>query len=143
MAIARTVALRKKLVKIHTTRRLKKSIDYLREDIARHAKVSPKSVKLSMELSYYMVDRVSRNMSPVKITVDKVDGMVKADLAQELKTDRSGKSSAKPKTPAQKSGAANASKTKGEAPKQANPTQKPAAPKAGSPNPVQKEKQVS
>ena len=82
---SRTVRLRKKLVKIHRSRRLKKSIDYLREDVARHSKSDVKSVKLSMDLAAYVVAKVSRGMSPVKITVERSGDLVKVDLAPELK----------------------------------------------------------
>ena len=84
-ATARTIRLRKRLVKIHESRRLRKSIDYLREDIARHAKADVSSVRLSRELSAYVVDKVARHMSPVSITVESDGGTVKADLSQELK----------------------------------------------------------
>lgn len=84
-AIARTVSLRKKLVKIHTTRRLKKSLDYLREDVARHAKADISAVRISADLNNYIVSKTSRNMNALHITVSREGGLVKADLAQELK----------------------------------------------------------
>ncbi len=112
--VTRTIRLRKRLVKIHTPRRLKKSIDYLREDIARHSKSDVESVRLSLDLNSYVMDKVARHMKPVKITVEKIDGLVKADLAPELKQ--------KPKTiaPATKT-------TEKKAAASAAPAQKPAA----------------
>lgn len=80
-----TVNLRPKLVKIHSSRRLKKSIDYMREHIARHTKSDPEAVKLSSELNRYMLLNVSRRMVRVKVNYEKAGGNVKVDLADELK----------------------------------------------------------
>ncbi len=82
---ARTIRLRNKLVKIHESRRLKKSIDYLREDVARHAKVSVSDISLSKDLNAYVMYRVARKMVPVRIVVEKDGNKVNVDLSQELK----------------------------------------------------------
>ncbi|MCL5008294.1 MAG: hypothetical protein M1156_00165 [Candidatus Marsarchaeota archaeon] len=130
--ITRTVSLRKRLVRIHTTRRLKKSVDYLREDIARHAKVNVSAVKLSQELGSYVVSRVSRRMVPVKITVEKSGDIVKADLAQELKRKPkaapapAGKSAAEQKKQAPAANAAASQPSKGTA-KQTDASKKAAS----------------
>ncbi|MCL5427887.1 MAG: hypothetical protein M1321_01770 [Candidatus Marsarchaeota archaeon] len=83
--ISRTIRLRKRLVRIHMSRRRKKSVDYVREDIARHAKAGAGSVKMSKDLNNYLVDKVARSMSPVRVTVERDGDIVKADLAPELK----------------------------------------------------------
>ncbi len=83
--LARTIRLRKKLVSIHMSRRPKKSVDYLRDDVARHAKADVSKVRISNTLNSYLIDKISRSMGPVRITVEKDGEMVKADLAQDLK----------------------------------------------------------
>ncbi len=85
MADIRTVSLRRKLVKLHTTRRRAKAIDYLREDIARHSNTVPGSVSISGELNSYLMRNLSGQMPEVKISVEKTGDIVKADLAPELK----------------------------------------------------------
>lgn len=83
--IIQTINLRPKLVKIHTTRRLKKALDYLRDHISRHSKTDPASVKISGELNDYMMRNVARGLGRVKVTVDKTAKGVNVDLAPELK----------------------------------------------------------
>ncbi len=118
--VARTIRLRKKLVKIHTTRRLKKSVDYLREDIARHAKADISTVKFSSDLNGYLMTKVAMRMRPVKVIVEKTADRVNVDLAPELKR--------KPKAVIAKKAVAT-SKAQAPAPAKAEPQKQKAAPK--------------
>ena len=83
--ISRTIALRKKLVKIHETRRLKKAVSYLKEDIAKHTKTDYDSIKLSPELNSYLLQDVAKHMSKVSVVITKDANVTKVDLSPELK----------------------------------------------------------
>lgn len=83
--ILRTVALRRKLVKIHESRRLKKAISYFKEDIARHTKSNYDSIRLTGELNGYLMHNVAKNMSNVSVVINKDAGLVKVDLTPEVK----------------------------------------------------------
>ena len=75
-----TVRLRRKLVKIHETRRRKKAMDYLREDIAKRSGVEPEAVKINQNVNEYMSINVARNMKPVIVDVTKTGDRVEASL---------------------------------------------------------------
>ncbi len=83
--LTRTINLRRRLVKISRVRRLHKAMDYLKEDIAKHAKVDASLVKISGDLNSYVTSKMARGMNSVKVTVDKVGDVIKVDLATELK----------------------------------------------------------
>lgn len=86
--LSRTVALRRRLVKIHESRRLKKAVSYLKEDIARHTKSNYDSIRLTGELNGYLMHEVAKHMSNVSVVITKDAEMVKVDLTPELKKTR-------------------------------------------------------
>ncbi|MEM0201308.1 MAG: hypothetical protein QXD23_02785 [Candidatus Micrarchaeaceae archaeon] len=87
--ITKTIALRKKLVKIHESRRLKRAVTYLKEDIARYTKSDYDSIRLSGELNGYLMQDVAKKMLPVTIVITKEGEIVKVDLTPEVKKSRS------------------------------------------------------
>lgn len=111
----RTINLRSKLLAHHKSRRIKKAIMYLKEDIARHLKSDADSVKLSGDLNNYVLLRVARRMKSVKVTIEKIGYKINVDLAQELKRSNQGK--AEPSKP-------EADKAGEETKKNANPNAK-------------------
>ncbi len=86
--LSRTIALRKKLVKIHESRRLKKAVSYLKDDIARHTKSDVNSIRFTGELNGYLMQEVAKQMSRVSVVINKDAGLVKVDLSPELKKTR-------------------------------------------------------
>ncbi len=86
--ITKTFALRKKLVKIHESRRLKRAVSYLKEDIARYTKSDYDSIRLSGELNGYLMQDVAKKMLPVTIVITKEADYVKVDLTPEVKKSR-------------------------------------------------------
>lgn len=80
-----TINLRKKLVKLRTTRRRKKAVDYLREIIAKHSKTNIENVRISNELNDYLDVKVAKHMKRVKIVFDKSGDKVTANLSEELR----------------------------------------------------------
>lgn len=86
--ITKTIALRKKLVKIHESRRLKRAVSYLKEDIARYTKSNYDSIRLSGELNGYLMQDVAKKMLPVTIVITKEADYVKVDLTPEVKKSR-------------------------------------------------------
>ena len=88
MQLSRTIALRKKLVKIHESRRLKKAVSYLKDDIARHTKSDVNSIRFTGELNGYLMQEVAKQMAKVSVVINKDAGLVKVDLSPELKKTR-------------------------------------------------------
>ena len=86
--LSRTIALRKKLVKIHESRRLKKAVSYLKDDIARHTKSDVGSIRFTGELNGYLMQEVAKKMAKVSVVINKDAGLVKVDLSPELKKTR-------------------------------------------------------
>ncbi len=82
-----TVRLRNKLVKIHESRRHKKTISYLRQHIARHFKSKPESIKISQKLNEYLEANSYNRYKPITITINKTAEMVEAALPNEKKVD--------------------------------------------------------
>ncbi len=80
----RNISLRRRLVKIHSTRRLQGSYKYLRQEIARFASVSPDEISISQDLNRYMMLNAMR-MRDIKVSVEKTGTSVKLDLSPELK----------------------------------------------------------
>lgn len=80
----RNISLRRRLIKIHSTRRLQGSYKYLRQEIARFASVSPDAISISQDLNRYMMLNAMR-MRDIKVSVEKTGTSVKLDLSPELK----------------------------------------------------------
>ncbi|MGC8479308.1 MAG: hypothetical protein ACP5M9_01395 [Candidatus Micrarchaeia archaeon] len=83
--ISKTIALRKKLVKIHRSRRLKKAVSYFKEDISRYTKSDLNSIELTGELNGYLMHEVAKNMKSVNVVITKDGASTKVDLSPELK----------------------------------------------------------
>lgn len=80
-----TLRLRNKLVKIHESRRHKKTISYLKDLIARHTKSDPSQISLSMKLNEYLEANTSNRYKPITLSLNKADGFVRASLPNEAK----------------------------------------------------------
>ena len=78
-----TIKLRNKLVKIHASRRHRKTISYMREHIAKHFKTSSDLVKISQKLNEYMEANNSNKFKPITVSINRADGFVKAALLGE------------------------------------------------------------
>ncbi len=76
-----TISLRKKLVKIHESRRHGKAISYLREEIARHTNSSPDSVKINQNLNEHIGANTLNRYAPIKVSVNKVGDVIEAEWA--------------------------------------------------------------
>lgn len=146
MATTLTVNLRKKLVSIHTTRRRKQAMRYLRAEVAKHTGVEQDSVSIGMDVNEYMIRNTAIHMRPVLLNVDKTAGKVKVTLADALKNWRRTKAPAAAQPAKAAVPAANAAKpaaqkpaTKQEAPKPAQPKKQEA--KKGDKKPEQKPQQ--
>lgn len=93
MPAAKTIRLRGKLVRIHTPRRLKMRVEYLRKEIAKSSKAKVQSVRISPELNAYLANA---GMGMVRVAIEKVGDLVKADLVPELKPKPAVNEEAKP-----------------------------------------------
>ena len=80
-----TIKLRNKLVKIHESRRHRKTISYLREQISRHFKSPADSIKISQRLNEYLEANRSNRLKPITINISKSEGLVEASLPGEPK----------------------------------------------------------
>ncbi len=80
-----TISLRKRLVRISTTRRRKKSIDYLRESVAKISKVDPGRVKLDRGINHFMLVNSAKRMSRIEVRLAKDANSVKVSLLNEKK----------------------------------------------------------
>ncbi len=77
-----TISLRKRLVKIHTSRRQSKAMDYLKEAVARHSKSDIDSVKINQNLNEYIGANTTNRYRPIKVSVNKVGEVVEAEWAE-------------------------------------------------------------
>ncbi len=57
-----TISLRKRLIRLHKNRRLRKAPDYLRERVAKLANVSVDSVKIHKDINNLLLVKVGRGM---------------------------------------------------------------------------------
>ncbi len=133
-----TISLRKRLVRIHETRRRKASVNYLRQEIARHSKVDADAVKLGMDVNEYLIRNVAVNMKPVMLNLEKSPAGVTAHLADSLKNWKGTRAPAaqKPEVPAaKKKEQATQAAMPDAAPKaHARPAPKPTEPKKAKPD---------
>lgn len=117
-----TISLRSKLVKIHETRRLKKSFDYLREAIARMSKVDPRNVKIDTKLSEYLMINPSKRMSKFEVKFTKDATSAKVFLAKPMPLKKAEIAKTAPSIKAEKKVEAKpAAEKKEKAPKAAKP----------------------
>lgn len=82
------ISLRKRLSRIHETRRLRKATDYLRERVSKLAKVSPEKVKVHKDLNNMIVKRAGKNMSDIYVDIVRENDAVTAKLSA-LKEEKS------------------------------------------------------
>ncbi|MGI0141428.1 MAG: hypothetical protein ACREBF_02125 [Candidatus Micrarchaeales archaeon] len=66
-----TISLRKRLVKIHETRRRKMAINYLRQSIAKISKVDEGNVRINADLNEFMTIHSGKNMSRLELKITK------------------------------------------------------------------------
>ncbi len=86
---SKTIRLRKRLVRIHSPRRLRMSLKYLKHELAKSGNAAPENVKISPELNSYLMKSDARRLNSIRLAVEKsVDKniiKISADLAPELK----------------------------------------------------------
>ncbi len=94
--VATTLTIRFKgvMAGLRQTRKRYKASDHLREHIARHSKSIPEMVKIDPVLNDFMMSRVVKGGSKVKVEISKVGDVVNAKLAP-------GQMAAKPQQQAQ------------------------------------------
>lgn len=73
---AMRISLRKQLVRLHASRRQAKAAGFLRSFIARHQKVDEGMVRLDKGLNQQLSIKVSRNIEPIDVDIEKVGGEV-------------------------------------------------------------------
>ncbi len=83
--IAVTIRLRKKLVRIHSSRRHKMAVRYLRGELARHFKAEAGSVRISKMLNEYLYANSTNRLGPIKMMVERDGEVVKASMPGEKK----------------------------------------------------------
>ncbi len=66
-----TISLRKRLIKLHKLRRLKKAPDYLRERVAKLANVSPDMVRIHQGINDLLMIKVGRRMEDIEAIIRK------------------------------------------------------------------------
>lgn len=66
-----TISLRKRLIKLHKLRRLKKAPDYLRERVAKLANVSPDMVRIHQGINDQLMIKVGRRMEDIEAIIRK------------------------------------------------------------------------
>ncbi|MDE1851761.1 MAG: hypothetical protein KGH69_03685 [Candidatus Micrarchaeota archaeon] len=84
------INLRKQLVRLHMSRRHAKAAGLIKSFVAMHQKVDEDMVKLDKELNQRLSIRVSRNIEPIDVSVEKAGAVVNVKLvkpAQEQKAD--------------------------------------------------------
>ena len=117
-----TISLRSRLMKIHETRRLKKSFDYLREAVARMSKIDPRDVKIDTKLSEYLMINPSKRMSKFEVKFTKDANSAKVFLAKPMPAKKAELAQTKPSVKAEKKAEAKpAVEKKEKAPKAAKP----------------------
>lgn len=79
------IRLEKRIKNTHGPRRIGSSMRALRDEIARHSKVTPESVKISGDLNNYILTGSVQGFYGVKVALEKSSGIVKADLADKKK----------------------------------------------------------
>ena len=80
-----TINLRKKLIRTHKSRRRNRAVKRLREEIARKTKVDIKKIKISKGLNRHIILTMSKNLKPVKVSIDKSGDSAKVSLPGEEK----------------------------------------------------------
>jgi ribosomal protein L31E len=75
-----TIRVRKRLVRISRARRTRKALDYVRESVAKISRVDPSSVRVDAKLNRFVMLRVARRMSAVKVKITKDGDLAKVAL---------------------------------------------------------------
>jgi ribosomal protein L31E len=76
-----TLNLRKRLLKVHMTQRRKRVSRYAREAIAKFAKADIDKIRFDSDLNRHLIARISRKPVSFKVSVEKLDDIVKVRLA--------------------------------------------------------------
>lgn len=66
-----TINVRKRILKLHTSRRRQKVADYVKDSVARFAKADRSKIRLSPELNKFLVLRVSKAPKAFEVEVEK------------------------------------------------------------------------
>ncbi len=85
MKSTRTINLSKRLKRTHNPRRIGSSIRLIREEIARHLKVSPENVRIGGELNRYLLLGAMQGFYGVKVAIEKKGEIVSVDLFEKRK----------------------------------------------------------
>jgi hypothetical protein len=95
--IKATINLRNKLVKIHTTRRLKKAPDYLKERVAKLTGVDISKIKISKEVNDLIMVDISRRMHSADFIIKSENGLVEINVPKKMKQQAAASASDKAK----------------------------------------------
>ncbi|MDE1856295.1 MAG: hypothetical protein KGH49_03625 [Candidatus Micrarchaeota archaeon] len=117
-----TISLRRKLVRIHTSRRMAKSMDYLKESVARLSKVTPQNVKLDKSVNNFMQMHSIGRMSRIEVKLVKDANSVKVSM---LNQKAMAPAPAPAKVAAKEAKPAKKAEAKTEAKQEAKPAPKP------------------
>ena len=80
-----TINLRKKLIRIHKSRRRNRAIKRLREEVSRKTKVELSKVSISKGLNRHVILSLSKNLKPLKVSIEKSGDSAKVSLPGEEK----------------------------------------------------------
>lgn len=78
----KTMNISRKMFRTHMPRRITNSVRIFREEIAKHNKTSPESVKIGSELNRYLMMGAINGFYGVKVEVEKTGEIIKVDLAE-------------------------------------------------------------
>jgi len=78
-----TINLRKYLVNQPRTKRIRKAVKFVRNEVARHAKVGIENVKLSTELNALIFKSAAKHMTSLKLNIAIDNNVAKAALFKE------------------------------------------------------------
>ena len=78
----REMNISRKMFRTHMPRRINNSMRILREEIAKHHKTTPESVKIGSELNRYLMMGAINGFYGVKVEIEKTGDSVKVDLAE-------------------------------------------------------------
>ncbi len=78
-----TVNFRRMLAGVHSTKKHRKAAGYLREHVARFNGASPEVVKIDKKVNDYLMNRIVKKGSQIKVAVTKTQAGVEVKLAEE------------------------------------------------------------
>ncbi|MEM0149803.1 MAG: hypothetical protein QXW10_02830 [Candidatus Micrarchaeaceae archaeon] len=95
-----TINLRKYLVNQPRTKRIRKAVRYIREQVARHSKTNIENVRLSTELNALIFKSAAKRMTPLKLNISIENNIAKASPFKEVQAPAAEKAQEKGKNPA-------------------------------------------